>query len=53
MRHALSDAEWSTIEPILPNKPRGARPSPRPPRGWDAVADKAYDCTALPPFPRF
>ncbi|OWK23273.1 transposase [Rhizobium yanglingense] len=23
MRHALSDAEWRSIEPILPNKQRG------------------------------
>ena len=23
MRHALSDAEWTALQPILPNKPRG------------------------------
>lgn len=24
MRHELSDHEWIAIEPMLPNKPRGA-----------------------------
>jgi transposase len=25
MRHELSDYEWTTIKPMLPNKPRGVR----------------------------
>jgi hypothetical protein len=25
MRHELSDYEWTTIKPMLPNKPRGVQ----------------------------
>jgi transposase len=37
MRHALSETEWSIIQPILPNKPRGIVP-----RG----TIRAYESTA-------
>ncbi len=31
MRHELTDHEWATIKPMLPNKPRGVPRVKRPP----------------------
>jgi transposase len=35
MRYELADYEWSTIKPMLPNKPRGVPPvNVGGDRGW-------------------
>ncbi len=44
MRYALSDSEWGTIQPILPDKSRGV---PRPTAGAGTRTMSARACVSV------